>query len=194
MKKAIVVGILVVVACLGQVQVSRSKSEMDGLQKTLFRVPSATVYRNVVGMVVRPDLLVACNQKSDSTQFVLILESGPLQTVDEETGLRMKLDGREPSLTSWGERSSHKSYQYFSWFDENGMIPDTMDGIDAAEYRNTLKAIRDIGDAKTMLIEVRPFMTGSVVVLRFDVSGLRRAMDRYPECRIDTQLAKGASR
>lgn len=163
------------------VTVHRGKREIDGSRWVLFSIFAKNSFQNYVGLSVRPELRVQCDQQGVEHKVLVILESGPLTTTDyDQARFRVKFDENEPEIQFWDQRSDYKSYQYASG-------PNGSSGIDdASRQKDRRKFLEVVFAAKSMLVELHPFMSGSVAESRFDVSGLGREFVKYPECKLDT--------
>lgn len=146
---------------VSSIRVDRGKSEIDGKHWAMLTVVAKNSYRGWIA-TWQPTLQVVCRQDGK----FLILNSGPMEGGDYESGLtvetRIKFDDTEPAKYYWAQRRDRKSYQFM--YEEN-----RQGGMD------------QFLDAKTVLIEIHPFMTGNLPVVRFDVRGLRAAFEKSAE-------------
>jgi hypothetical protein len=146
---------------------------MDGRSWTILSVSAKGAYRNTFGTLIRPELRLQCVQQKEEHRFLVVLETGPhAETPADFDRLRVKLDDGEPTEEEWLELSDHKSWSHEYYPDETD-----------------LKFLKRIIDAKTVLIEFKPFMRASVVEAKFDVSGLRMEFHKYPECKQGPMVA-----
>ena len=174
------------------VKVNRDKSEKENKHWTILTVPAAAPYGNVL-----PELRVECTQQEETKQFMVeetnefgvVLNAGPLRTDGDVVSLVVKLDGKQPASHQWKESPDHKTYRYYAYpgsepnRDPN-LPSDARQALEETRIQSdTSKFLDEIFSARTAVIEVQPAGGGAVVQVRFEVDGLRKEFDKYPECK-----------
>lgn len=156
------------------VAVSRGKREMDGKRWAILTISAEHSYQNWLGRSIRPELEVQCVQLGDERKFTIVLNSGPLQTLNPDfANLRMKVDDAEPDHYVWDTLSDSSSYRY-------------------EDYKpKTQEFLRTLLLAHSLLIEFQPFMNRGVIETRFQVGALRREFERNAECGLVESLSIG---
>jgi hypothetical protein len=211
--RIVILMITVVSACSSQVvkgvpspvELVRGKSEMDGERWVVLQVTANSTYKNSIGMAVRPKMQLVCQQHGDEHMFYVKLGLGPLHDVDENARLRIRLGNGDPEDGLWVEASNHSTWTHrseeppkmyrstFASADDNSKTSTFATDDDKSYYacrlghcplQSDLKFATRILSVKTILVEFRPFMTGNVVLVRFDVSGLADTFRGSPECKV----------
>jgi hypothetical protein len=155
-----------------QVRIWHRKSQMDGERWAFLVIPARESYQDMMGLSIRPELVVQCAQTGDEptmsgwdTKVSLRLDHiGPLENGD----MRLKLDDADAREVGFSRLADGSTYTMY----------------------HDQALLEDVLSAKKMLIEFEPFMTASKSIARFDVSGLRREFDKASECRGDPAVIK----
>ena len=152
--------------CLGQeVNVSRGKDTV------VLSVSAQKPYPLMSGEQKLPTLSVECTQKGKKTAHLLkFLPGGTLAgdlEVDAKGGQRtfnMTIGGTK-QVTVWVGYGEAVTFSYFAKTDAE-----------------RLKFIQSVLNSGKVSIEFKPFLSGAPTTSVFDLSKLRDAMDKAPEC------------
>jgi hypothetical protein len=153
--------------CVGQeVRVSQGKGDV------VLSVQAQKPYKLMSGEAKTPVLSVECSLKGKKTAHLLIFSPGGMLVDDSPEGspsggqrtFNITMGGIK-RMTMWAPYGDVVSFTYLGKVD-----PDR------------LKFIQSLLAAGAISIEFVPFLTGVPTTSDFDLSKLRDAMDKHPEC------------
>jgi hypothetical protein len=173
-------------------KVNRDKNEKENKHWTILTVPAAAPYQNVL-----PELRLECTQQEETKQFMVeetnefsvVLDAGALRSGSGNVvSLAVKLDRKQPASHQWMELPDHKSYRYYAYPgsepNRDPNLPDDARKVleETRIQSDTSKFLENLFSAKVAVIELQP-AGGAAVQVRFEIDGLRKEFDKYPECR-----------